>query len=342
MRNGTKKVLLTGCSASQSSSSLNERMPTFAGLLSSALIYAGHEVIWDSPRFNWDEHDLADFDVVIVGLTPPTSVASYRLYGALSVIEIAKRVTNVRYLVDAPEPNKLWNGLRATANNPGDLVKDFYNKRPDFNKASQPKELDRLQSVVLDLFENEWERTIVPAFPWFKPSHITNYIPNLTEDSVEPICLDSVLLTAVKSSSLYMKSESDHWVYDSHTRWVKDLEKTIKHETRPMVSKKWSNNGETLSTINKSIGSIIATYKNNDPWWSMNLSQSLFINTPVVTDWRHTSFVGPSWSVLAHQIEEMTPGQRSALAVDQKNSYIKVISSFDESIERVLSAVFED
>ena len=342
MRNGTKKVLLTGCSASQSSSSLNERMPTFAGLLSSALIYAGHEVIWDSPRFNWDEHDLADFDVVIVGLTPPTSVASYRLYGALSVIEIAKRVTNVRYLVDAPEPNKLWNGLRATANNPGDLVKDFYNKRPDFNKASQPKELDRLQSVVLDLFENEWERTIVPAFPWFKPSHITNYIPNLTEDSVEPICLDSVLLTAVKSSSLYMKSESDYWVYDSHTRWVKDLEKTIKYETRPMVSKKWSNNGETLSTINKSIGSIIATYKNNDPWWSMNLSQSLFINTPVVTDWRHTSFVGPSWSVLAHQIEEMTPGQRSALAVDQKNSYIKVISSFDESIERVLSAVFED
>jgi hypothetical protein len=38
----------------------------------------------------------------------------------------------------------------------------------------------------------------------------------------------------------------------------------------------------------------------------------------------------------------MSPGQRSALAVEQKNSYIKVISSFDESIERVLSAVFED
>jgi hypothetical protein len=169
---------------------------------------------------------------------------------------------------------------------------------------------------------------------------VTEYIPNTSLENLNPLCLDSILLTAMSSTGLYMKSESDFWSYDAYTPWVKKVEKTVTNEVRPMTKNKWSSNTETLTNLNKSIGSIISTYKNGDPWWSINLSQSLYVNTPVVTDWRHTNYLGSEWSLLAHQIEELPQSERARVASAQKESYIKVISSFDESIERVLSSVF--
>ena len=334
------KVLLTGCSASQSSQKLGERFPTFTSLLSAALSYSGHQVVWDTPSIRWDEDYLSTFDSVVVGLSTPTSVSAHRLYGALSVIEKAKNVTNVRYLLDSPDPSKVWYGLKSVIDNPNNLTKDFYSKRSEYSLAIQQDNSSRLHSVIEDLYNNPWEKTLVPAFPWFKASHITDYIPNVSPDNVKPLCLDSLLLTAMSSTSLYMKSDSNFWSYDIQTPWVKKVEKTITNEARPMTKNKWSNNSETLINLNKSIGSIISTHKNGDPWWSVNLSQSLFVSTPVVTDWRHTSYLAPEWSLLAHQLEELTQPERARVASAQRESYIKVISNFDESIQGVLSSVF--
>jgi len=335
------KVLLTGCSAPQSSHSLNGRLPTFSGLIRNALSYAGHDITWEHPSISMTEEFLSQFDVVIVGLSSPTSMSAYRLYGALSVIERARKFTNVRYLIDAPEPHKLWAGIRALVNSPEDLIKDFYSKRPEYQQVSESKEFSRLHSVLVDLYENSWERTIVPAFPWSTKTHITEYIPNILEDSIELVCLDSVLLTAIPDG-LYMKSEADYWTVNQETPWTKKLQKTLINNVEPMNDSKWNNNSAVLVKLNKSIGSIITTYKNGDPWWSVNLSQSLFVNTPVVTDWRHTAYLGESWSILAHQIEELSMNERASLAINQREQYVKSIPNFSDSITGVLSAVFND
>ena len=145
------KILLTGCSASQASESLNSRLPTFPGLLKAALSYAGHDVVFDSPSMSTTKKDLETYDYVVVGLSAPTSVSSYRLYGALSTIDQAKEVTNLVYLVDAPEPHKLWNGIRALAKKKEEIVKPFYSRRPDYDRASDPKELSRIHGVLVDL-----------------------------------------------------------------------------------------------------------------------------------------------------------------------------------------------
>lgn len=336
------KVLLTGCSAPQSSQGLNTRLPTFSGLVRNALSYAGHDVVWVTPSIDMSEEYLSQFDVVLVGLTPPTSLSSYRLYGALSVIDRARKVSNVKYIVDAPEPYKLWAGIRAIANNPDDLVKSFYSKRSEFDKAVNPTNLSRIQSVVSDLYENTWEQTLCPSLPWSKKENIIKHIPNILEDSLDLLCLDAFLLTAVEdSSALYMKSESTYWSTNQKTPWVKGLEKTLKNKINPMASNKWATNASILTNINKSIGSVISVYKNEEPWWSVNLSQSLYVNTPVVTDWKQTSYLGESWSILAHNLEDMSVGERISVAVRQKNDYIKVLPDFNESVERVLSSVFD-
>jgi hypothetical protein len=336
------KVLLTGCSAPQSSQGLNTRLPTFSGLVRNALSYAGHDVVWVTPSVDMSEEYLSQFDVVLVGLTPPTSLSSYRLYGALSVIDRARKVSNVKYIVDAPEPYKLWAGIRAIANNPDDLVKSFYSKRSEFDKAVNPANLSRIQSVVSDLYENTWEQTLCPSLPWSRKENIIKHIPNILEDSLDLLCLDSFLLTAVEdSSALYMKSESNYWSTNQKTPWVKGLEKTLKNKIHPMASNKWATNTSILTNINKSIGSVISVYKNEEPWWSVNLSQSLYVNTPVVTDWKQTSYLGESWSMLAHNLEDMSVGERLSIARKQKNDYIKVLPDFNESVERVLSSVFD-
>jgi len=336
------KVLITGCSSAQTSSSVAKKIPTFTGLLVQSLTEAGHEVVWDTPSMRLTEAQLSKYDTVVVGLTAPTSITAYRLYGALSVIDRAKSVTNLKYLVDAPEPHRLWNGIRAISQNPDDLVKDFYSRRSEFFNASKHKELERLQSVVEDLYKNNWNSTLVPSFPWFKNSNVTNHIPNLSDDLVEPLCLDSVTFKNLSSTGLYMKSDVSGWSYDTKTPWISKISKTLSREASPMVVSKTAGNSSVLSNLNKSIGSLISVYKNDEPWWSVNLAQSLFVKTPVISDWKHTSYLGESWSVLGHTVEDMSDSERVQLAISQEKDYKKAINTYEETLERVSSAIFND
>lgn len=336
------KVLLTGCSSPQTSKKLNSRLPTFSGLVYMGLVGSGHDVDWLEPSIRMSEEDLKQYDVVVVGLTNPTSLSAYRLYGALSVAYKAKKVTSVRYLVDAPEPYKLIKGIKALSKNPNDIVKNFYSSRAEFSLATNPDELFKIQEMIVSLAEDPWERTLFPAFPWSKKEHIKKYIPNLSEKNIELMCLDSFILSNLDSNSLYIKDNSSFWSTDSFTPWVRKLEKTISNKVEPMMSSKWDTNSQVLTKINKSIGSIISVYKNDEPWWSANLCQSLHVSTPVVTDWRHTSFMGESWSVLGHQIEELSISERSGLASKQKIEYIKQIPNISEAVDRVLSSVFTE
>ena len=329
------KVLVTGCSSAQTSESVAKKLPTFTSLFVQALRESGHDVVWDTPSIRWDEEYFKQYDTVVVGLTAPTSITAHRLYGALSVIDKASAVTNVKYLVDAPEPHKLWNGIRAIANNPDDLIKNFYSQRSEFRLASEPKNLERLQKVIIDLYENTWNDTIFPAFPWSESSHLSNYIPNLPEDKAIPLCLDSLVIKNLKTDAIHMKGEDIGWFYDQKTTWTSQIAKTLSKNTYPVLDKTSS----VLANLNRATGSLITVYKNNDPWWSVALSQSLYVNTPVVTDWRHTSYLGESWAVLAHVVEDMPSSEKVSLARSQMKIYLESIDSYEEVLSKVSSIV---
>lgn len=329
------KVLVTGCSSAQTSETVAKKLPTFTSVLVQALSELEHDVVWDTPSIRWDEKYFSQYDLVIVGLSAPTSVTAHRLYGALSVIDKAKKVTEVKYLVDAPEPYKLWNGIRAIATNPEDLVKNFYSQRSDYKLACEPKNLSRLQEVIFDLYENNWNDTFFPAFPWTKNTNLTNHIPNLSDDKAIPLCLDSLLFKNMKTDSVHMKGETIGWSYDQKTPWVSKIKKTLSKKIYPVISK----DSSSLANINRSIGSLISVYKNDESWWSASLSQSLYVNTPVVTDWRHTSYLGDSWSTLAHSIEDMLPRERVSLAISQKENYVDNIKNYNDALKSVSLAI---
>jgi hypothetical protein len=75
------------------------------------------------------------------------------------------------------------------------------------------------------------------------------------------------------------------------------------------------------------MGTLISTYKNNDPWWSIAISQSIAVGVPVVTDWRHTSWVGAEWAFLP------------IVAQSQKDFYRDATPSREESLQKTVEAL---
>ena len=101
------KILITGMSASHASDKTNLRSLSFAGVIKLVLEQQGHEVVQVNPEVSWNLKDLEQYDSVLVGLSPITSLSANHVYGALSVIDVLLDSPKLRLFIDAPEPGKI-------------------------------------------------------------------------------------------------------------------------------------------------------------------------------------------------------------------------------------------
>lgn len=325
------KVLLTGCTASHVSIKKNLLSPTFTGLIHKALTSNKHDVTWIEPSVSLTKDYLDEFDSVVVGIAPPNSTAAHRIYGALSVIQYAHELGTLRLIVDAPEPKRVWAGLRAIKNRPEELTKEFYSKRREYRKVSDDGTLDRLHQAVDTLYSKEWPSTVFPVFPWMSYPSVSTEIPMTNSRNLVGLNFDEMI---IESGGLESASYSDYWVVDSpNTKWSGQIEQTVKSRVVPVRMSRWEDNNEVLTRIRGSIGCLVSVYKHANPWWSIALAQSLANNVPVVTDWRLSSMLGDSWSILAHTVEEMSWADRIDLAQEQKSSYLNAVPTWKESVE---------
>ena len=102
------KILVTGSSSSQCSKTSNNRNLRFGGLLEKALSSGKHQVDLKPPSVKMTAEEVEEYDVVLVGLSPLTSISSHYMYGALSVLGHAINVGNAFIFVDAPEPHTVF------------------------------------------------------------------------------------------------------------------------------------------------------------------------------------------------------------------------------------------
>lgn len=334
------KILVTGSTANHCSKKLNGRVPTFTGQLVSELEQAGHEVTWVEPSFSMDTTYLNSFDSIIVGMSPALSVSSRWLYPALSVLDYANKLNKATILLDSPEPQKVWAGIRAIANKPNDLTKDFYVNRKEYNLATEPKNFSRITSLISYLYNHTWPSVIYPAFPWREREKINSQIPGLLDpEKTTALCFDRHILEVEIGDML--KEESSVWSIDyPKTKWSQNISKLVRNEVVPIKEHSWQTNREILTRIDNSIGVMISPYgKDEDSWWSVMLSQSLFVGTPVVTDWKSSSALGEHWSMLAASVEDMNTSQRHDLSKMQKESYLSALPTHKESLEILNNAV---
>lgn len=331
------KILITGSTSSQYSSKSDERIPTFTGFVNTSLLETGHSVLWQEPSLEMTKDWLDQFDKIIVGVSSPSSLSANRIYGALSVINYAKELDKLILLLDAPEPYKLWSGIRAIYNKPSELMKPFYIKRYEYLDVVNNDEAHRLVNTVVDLYKNQWPTTLYPSNPWITSDVLTKNIPNLDTDNAHGLCFDSFILQDIPRLNL---NYEDYWCVDQqNTRWSKNISKTLAKPVIPVRDHKWQSHSDALARLDSSLGMIISVYKNSEPWWSVMLSHALLLEIPVVTEWRNTSFLGDEWAFIPAEIEDMSPVERNSLAKRQKNIYIESMPNANEVLKKLENSI---
>ncbi len=315
------KVLITGMSAPQVSSSANKRALSFAAVLNTALLESGHSVTWGDPNIDINNAAIKKFDVIFVGISPLTSLGANRAYGALATIAsvLESEPEKLRLFIDAPNVSQIEVSLKALAASPESLVKPFYSYRKDYEKvAADVKLQEKLLSVVNKLLTEPWPITIYPKLPWQLDEDVTRNLPDVAAKSVRGVNLDAYLLTQPKVS----EERVDKWTTsDAKSGWHKKLIKTVALPCSPMRITKGSTDVDTEAQIARSIGAIVAPDKKQDTWWSYFYIQALNTATPVVTKWQDSQRIGSSWTVLAATIEDMSASERLQLAEMQRVAY---------------------
>jgi hypothetical protein len=333
------KILVTGATASQLPSKRVDRPLTFSSLLVQALKAGGNEVVWSDPSFSFTKSYLSEFDSVVVGVAPPTSTAAHKIYGTLAVINRSWDLNNLTLLIDAPEPKRVWAGIRAIYNNPKDLTKDFYLKRKEYKEAVDEENFFDLQCAINRLYTQAWPTILFPTFPWMSHASVSSEILNSSADKIVGLNFDSHLMKNSPKKRI-VEQTTPYWTVDSaNTKWSKSVEKTLKNPVIPAKESKWENNDSVLMRISGSIGCIISVYKFNNPWWSAALAQGLSQGVPIATDWRLTSMLGSEWTHLPYSIEELSDYDRKVLSEIQKILYLQAVPSWENSIESATNAL---
>lgn len=335
------KVLITGSTSSQSSKKTYQRTPTFAGLISQNLSSSGVEVEFSRPYLEWDKKYLKEFDAVVVGIAPLTSLSSNSLYPALAVAARAEKIGNLSFFIDAPEPQKIAASLASFEKGKVDLFKPFYETRREYEKASgNSKVMKEIESFCSRLISSDWPTTLYPWTPWVPPEQVKKHLPWIPEESIYPVSVDSYLMEEHEAGERLPTVDSSYWVYDSNkTKWFKNAQKSLRFDAIPVKDNRFSGCEEVSRRISAAVGSLVTTYRSEELWWSPLLANSLNLGVPVASDWRITSTLGSAWNHLPAAIEDMDHPERIELAAAQRFSYIKALDSKNEANEVTISAL---
>ena len=327
------KVLITGSTASQTTLG----KPTFANFLYESLIHADADVRFVSkPSVSMSMEELEHYDKVVVGIAPPTSVTAYKVYPAFAIAYRAWKLGNLETFIDAPEPHKLQASINSCRSGKSDLTKDFFSRRKNYSDFVSSNELqNEVNGFIAFLHSRKWPTTYYPAFPWSEDGLVYQDSLVMGNSSLVPMNPDSWLF-ARNYISTENATRSDYWTADTtNTVWLRNLKKHLTQKVVPAQSKRSDTEQDVIDRVRGSIGSLISVYRQGQPWWSPLLAQSLSMDVPVITDWRHTSSLGPEWSYLATSVEEMSHTDRYELANFQKESYINNISDWDSISNRL-------
>ena len=322
------KVLITGSTASQTTLG----KPTFANFLYESLVRADVDVKFVSkPSIDMSMEELKGYDKVLVGIAPPTSVTAYKVYPAFAIGYRAWKLGNLEMFIDSPEPHKLQASINSCRTQKTDLTKEFFSRRKNYSDFVSSNQLqNEVNGFIAFLFGRKWPNTYYPAFPWSKNTTVYQDSLVLGKHSLIPLVPDSWLFSK-NYVSTENATQSRYWTADvTNTVWFRGVREQLTQEVFSAQSKRSETEQDVIDRVRGSIGSLVSVYRQGQPWWSPLLAQSLSMDVPVITDWRHTSYMGAEWSYLATSVEEMSHTERYELASFQKESYINNIPSWDE------------
>jgi hypothetical protein len=326
------KILFTGMSSYHCKPPKTTR---YFGTLAKAVARVA-EVSWAIPSVKWSLEDLAEYDYVVVGVSPPTSLSANKAYGGLHVMNLLWDDPRLKLVVDSPQIWQYKNSInRSSKNLISGLFPAFYANRWEYSEAltstSIPDVIDKLNN-------NAWPVTIFPGLPWKSDESIVKSFGLDVGSSIISLNLDAINLTDPVESDVRQPFWS---IDDANLGWSQSLAKTIKYETVDVRSKRGYPDQEATETILDSVGLIIPPQERKvGTWWTYRYVQGMNTLTPIATDWLETVNFSPSWSKLAYQIEDMSSEDRRSLAQTQREDYVRAIPSVEQLDQLITSRIF--
>jgi hypothetical protein len=322
------KILLTGMSAAQASRKANARTLSFAGVLEKSLTNAGHEVLWEVPSIGWTKEFLSQFDSVVVGISPLTSLSANYCYGGLHVITELLDDKRLTLLVDSPQPGQITASLKSITANPQAFTKDFYTSRQGFQQASQDAVRTRLLATIERLLTATWPTTIYPSLPWQDALIVSKQFAESASQKLVGINLDAELLVPAN----YQVDRRLKWSADSsNSPWTQKVSTGLVYPVSLMKWNKGWADDLVEEQIARSTGVLITPHKKDGTWWTYRYIQAMNTTTPIASLWTETVKIGESWGNLAANIEALSQDERNTIATKQREEYLSAIPSLDDA-----------
>jgi hypothetical protein len=325
------KVLVTGMASSHTKPSTNTSF--FGTLVKAVETFATVE--WATPSVTWTKEFLSQYDSVIVGFVPPTSLGANKVYGAMHVINALYDSSKLVLVVDNPQLWQFKASLASVARDVSTIFTPFYSKRREYKIASTPDISSGIQIAAYKLLNSAWPKTIYPELPWKTAQEVSKFISTEGSDNLVGINLDAMLLSEPKPA----KSPAPLWVADSPSSvWTKKIEKLLSLPTIPLKSTPRDTDEQVFDRIASSFGLLVAPQDRGvGTWWSYRYIQALNASVPIVSDWRDTGSLSQNWYLLGSTLEEATAQERLDIARAQREDYLRSIPNKEHSLNLIKS-----
>jgi len=322
------KIFVTGCTSSQASTKAASRYPTAGALITKALESHNIDVTFSEPSVDTTQEELNEYDLVLVGVASPGSLGASKTYGAFSVGNKARKNGNLALFIDAPEPYKIYAGLKNLQSSPKNLKKDFYKSRAGYKEyVSDPRVEREVNDFLYYLNYGEWPTTFYTSLPWTYPDEIHKELPTIPIEKIVPMNLDKYLLTASSNLVEPEEVENKYFVSDTlNTKWVKKTQRQLVSSVVKTKESKWDDVLSVQYRISKAVGTLAPIYRSNHAWWSPSIALSLSLGVPVATDWTKSKVLGDCWSFLPSAVESLSSEERVLLASAQAEEYRKAVT----------------
>lgn len=333
------RVLITGLTPTQCGRPGRFKWLVVPALFATALRRAGHTV---EHRPTQPDEDLTPYDVILMGLVPPGSIAARHVYVAMDTIFRAKSAgAALLFYVDDWQFDKIMSGCRNKHKQPWGLYTTI--KGRTFREWAETDEGRRRVGLSMEaLATRPWPVTLSVAFPWGDhgkldrlPAKETVYLDpsGMCWDTIEEMHLNIQTPPDDRAARWVLASLSNHqqWVASQNFGWPVELigpkqtgaDQTMREE-------------EIVQLVRQSWGQLCPPYNHaGSGWWRPRYLYTASAGAVALPAAQDAAHLGDAYQVAASDIEQMSMGQLQELSSAQFSTLLLKTWTAQEFIDKI-------
>jgi len=313
------KVLITGMTPNQVGRPGRFALVTVASLYAEMISEAGHEV---DHRLTTPGEDLTGYDVILVGLVPPSSIAARHVYNVMDVIYRAKSSgCALMFYVDDWQFYKIHGAARTKHKNPDGMFTTIKG-RTDREWAETDEGRLRVARSMEALATRPWPTTLAVAYPWGDHSKLES-MPSRNTIYLDPssLCWDKLekmiqpVLRQSRERQWILASLANHqdWVEKQGFDWPVEL-----IGPKQTGATRTLKEPEIVQLVAESWGTLCPPYNHaGSGWWRIRFMYTAVAGAVSIVAPGDAEKLGASFQHPVDEIESMGCDELEALAKAQ-------------------------